>query len=171
MDYPFHVRDIHISDPFILADEATHKYYIYAAVFNRDRYPELFQKGRVYALVSEDLVHWSDPILVFEKKDFWADEDYWAPECHIWKGRYYLISSFRAAGRYRKCQCLVADSPLGPFKPVQQEALTPPDLQSQRFYSVLRMRLGVTALFLRKRAEAVLLPMDHFYIACRMIPY
>lgn len=130
MDYPFHVRDIHISDPFILADEATQRYYTYAAVFNRDRYPDLYQKGRFYALVSEDLVHWSDPIVVFERKDFWADEDYWAPECHIWKGRYYLISSFRAAGRYRKCQCLVADSPLGPFEPVRQEALTPSDWQS-----------------------------------------
>lgn len=126
MEYPFHVRDINISDPYILADEVTKKYYTYAAVFNPDRFPDLFVKGRFYCLVSEDLIHWSNPIKVFEKGDFWADEDYWAPECHVWKGKYYLISSFRAKGTYRKCQCLVSDSPLGPFKPIREDAVTPP---------------------------------------------
>lgn len=130
MDYPFHIRDIQISDPYILADENTHKYYTYAALFNRERFPELYVKGRFYALVSEDLIHWSNPIQVFENTDFWADEDYWAPECHYYRGNYYLISSFRAAGKYRKCQCLISDSPLGPFRPIKQEALTPPSWQS-----------------------------------------
>ena len=70
--YPYHIRDVHISDPFIF-----------------------------------------------------ADSDYWAPELHLWKGRYYLISSFRAPGRYRGCQCLVSDSPRGPFLPVGDGPVTP----------------------------------------------
>ena len=131
MDYPLHVHDVHISDPFILADEATGKYYLYAAFFNLERFPNQKRRGVFHALVSEDLVNWSEPIQVFDAQEtgFWADLDYWAPECHIWNGKYYIISSFRAEGTFRRCQCLVADSPLGPFKPVQQEAVTPPGWQ------------------------------------------
>lgn len=125
MEYPFHIRDINISDPFILADPVTKKYYTYAARFNPERFPYQIAKGAFYSLVSEDLVHWSEPQLVFQNDNFWADLDYWAPECHIWKGKYYLISSFRAQGTYRKCQCFVSDSPLGPFLPVTQKAVTP----------------------------------------------
>lgn len=131
MEYPFSVRDIIISDPFILADPVSKKYYTYAAVFNPERFPDLKFPGCFYALESEDLVHWSNPIKVFDSDEtvFWAKLDYWAPECHMWKGKYYLISSFRTEGSYRKCQCLVSDSPLGPFVQLRQEAVTPPDWQ------------------------------------------
>lgn len=131
MKYPFHIREINASDPFILADPVSKKYYTYSAYYNPTRFPDLMKKGRFYALESEDLINWSEPILVFDREDtdFWASEDYWAPECHIWKGKYYLISSFRAPGTYRKCQCLVADSPLGPFKPIQEQTVTPTDWQ------------------------------------------
>ena len=127
MEYPFHVHDVHISDPFILADEATGKYYLYAAFFNLDRFLNQKRRGAFHALVSEDLIHWSEPIQVFdaEATGFWADLDYWAPECHIWQGKYYIFSSFRAEGTYRGCQCLVADSPLGPFKPIEADPVTP----------------------------------------------
>jgi GH43 family beta-xylosidase len=131
MDYPFHVHDVNISDPFVLADPVTGKYYLYAAHFNLDRFPNQKRRGVFHALVSENLVNWSEPIQVFdaEATGFWADLDYWAPECHIWQGKYYIISSFRADGRFRRCQCLVADNPLGPFRQVQQEAVTPPGWQ------------------------------------------
>ena len=36
-----------------------------------------------------------------------------------------MVSSFRAEGTYRACQFLVADHPLGPFKPVAPEPVTP----------------------------------------------
>lgn len=125
MEYPLHIRDIIVSDPFVLADKASGKYYLYAARFNPDRFPGQPEKGVFHALVSEDLVHWSAPQRVFEQGDFWADLDYWAPECHLYKGKYYLISSFRAKGTLRRCQCLVSDSPLGPFRPVRAEPVTP----------------------------------------------
>ena len=71
MEFPLHIRDIRQSDPFILADEATHMYYTYAARFNPEQFP--WQKrGAFYALASRDLIHWSEPQLVFEKEDFWA---------------------------------------------------------------------------------------------------
>ena len=100
--YPYHIRDVHISDPFILADPVSKRYYTYVQFANPDRFPDIpHGRGYFYVLESEDLIHWSAPQVCFEKGDFWADQDYWAPECHIWKGKFYLISSFRAAGTYR----------------------------------------------------------------------
>lgn len=127
MDYPLHVRDVHISDPFVLADPVTKLYYLYAARFNPERFPDQKDRGCFHALVSPDLIHWSAPVRVFDADEcgFWADLDYWAPECHIWHGKYYLISSFRAKGTYRRCQCLAADSPLGPFLPIEPKPVTP----------------------------------------------
>lgn len=125
MEYPYHIRDVHISDPFILADPATKRYYTYVQFIDKERFPGLVcDEPCFYALESEDLINWSEPKVCFRRGDFWAGLDYWAPEVHIWNGRYYLISSFRAEGTYRKCQCLIGDSPRGPFKP-HGEPLTP----------------------------------------------
>ncbi len=124
--YPYHVRDVHISDPFILADEASGRYYTYVQFVDSRRFPNVpAGRGYFYVLESPDLIHWSEPRVCFEKGDFWADQDYWAPECHLWHGRYYLISSFRAEGTYRRCQCLTADSPTGPFRPIRNHPVTP----------------------------------------------
>lgn len=123
MEFPLHIRDIWISDPYVLADPKTGLYYIYSRAFSlKDFVPDA--PGCFYAICSRDLIHWSVPRVVFEQEDFWADKDYWAPECWIWQGKYYLVSSFRAEGTYRACQFLVADHPLGPFKPYG-EPLTP----------------------------------------------
>ena len=102
-------------------------YYTYVQFVDRERFPEAVEDDMCfYVLKSPDLINWSAPKVCFRRKDtdFWADKDYWAPELHFYEGRYYLISSFRAAGQYRRCQCLVADSPEGPFVP-HGEPLTP----------------------------------------------
>ena len=97
--YPYHIRDVHISDPFILADPVSKKYYTYVQFADRRRFPEIsLSEPCFFVLESEDLIHWSRPEVCFRRGDFWADLDYWAPEVHIWKGRYYLSSSFRAKG-------------------------------------------------------------------------
>ena len=125
-DYPYHIRDVHISDPFILPDAESGMYYTYVQFADTKRFPEVpAGPGHFFVLESPDLIHWSAPQVCFEKGNFRADRDYWAPECHIWRGKYYLISSFRAEGTYRRCQCLVSDSPKGPFRPVRPEPLTP----------------------------------------------
>ncbi len=124
--YPYSIRDVHISDPFILADKKTGLYYTYVQFVDRDRFPELAEEEACfYVLSSPDLIHWSVPEVCFRKGAFWADKDYWAPEIHKWRGRYYLISSFRAEGKMRGCQCLVSDSPKGPFTPVGDGPVTP----------------------------------------------
>ncbi len=125
-EYPYSIHDVHISDPFILADDKTGLYYTYVQFVDADRFPELICKEACfYVISSPDLINWSRPKICFQKNDFWADQDYWAPEVHIWKGRYYLISSFRAKGRFRGCQALVSDSPEGTFKPVGDKPITP----------------------------------------------
>ena len=124
--YPYHIRDVHISDPFILADPVSRRYYTYVQFVDTMRFPDVpVGPGYFYTLESPDLIHWTKPQVCFEKGSFWADRDYWAPECHMWRGKYYLISSFRAEGTYRGCQCLVSDSPKGPFQPIRNEPVTP----------------------------------------------
>ena len=128
MEYPVHVHDLTVGDPCILADPQTKKYYMYARMmrFGETSSERKGTGGTFYATCSEDLVHWSNPILVFEQNDFWAGLDYWAAEGHYYNGKYYIFSSFRAPGTMRRCQALVADNPLGPFKPIRQEPVTPP---------------------------------------------
>ena len=69
MEYPFDVKDVLISDPFILADPKTHRYYTYATMFNPDRYPGMRPAEGFYAICSEDLIHWSDPVKVFDRAE------------------------------------------------------------------------------------------------------
>ncbi len=125
-EYPLDVRDIQISDPFILADEDTGLYYMYSA-FVPGADPEIHRQNVTFAYVSSDLIHWSRAVRVFDGEEigFWGLHDFWAPECHKWRGSYYLVSSFRGKGTLRRCQFLKADSPLGPFRPVAEAPATP----------------------------------------------
>ena len=67
--YSVHVRDIMISDPCVLASPDTKKYYIYARMFDPSKFPEVKLGATFYAMESPDLIHWSRPILVFDKPD------------------------------------------------------------------------------------------------------
>jgi hypothetical protein len=131
MEYPVHVHELNVQDPYILADPDSKKYYLYANKFNCGKTPAARHGtgNTFYAMESADLITWSNPILIFEQNEFWASEDYSAPEVHYHKGKYYLIASFSAPGKMRRCQALVAENPLGPFSPVGPEALTPPAWQ------------------------------------------
>ena len=119
--YSIHVHDLHIRDVCILPVPQEGKYYLY------DSRPMPGQKGRaINVRESEDLVWWSEASHAFVPGgDFWGPLDLWAPECHYWRGKYYAVSSFRAAGGYRGCQFLVSDSPNGPFIPMVNKPATP----------------------------------------------
>ncbi len=124
--YPYHVRDLHISDPFILADPGTGHYHTYVQFADTCRFPDVpAGPGYFYTLESEDLIHWTAPRPCFQRGLLRDGMDMWAPECHLRDGRYYLISSFRAPGSYRRCRILVSDSPRGPFLPLGNGPLTP----------------------------------------------
>lgn len=116
---------IHIRDPFVLPVEAEHQYYLYGT-----RGPEAWTSaahGTDY-YTSRDLQHWDGPFPAFQPPaGFWADRNFWAPEVHAYRGRYYMFITFKAEGVRRGTQILVADSPRGPFLPISDGPATPRD--------------------------------------------
>ena len=39
--YPYHIRDVHISDPFILPDAARGRYYTFVQFVDSQRFPDV----------------------------------------------------------------------------------------------------------------------------------
>lgn len=114
--------EINIRDPFVLVHGGA--YYLYGT-----RGPTCWGPADGFDVyVSQDLAHWSEPVCCFHNDgSFWADRDYWAPEVHPWRGRFYLFASFKRADLCRGTAILVSDSPLGPFVPHSQGPVTPPE--------------------------------------------
>lgn len=131
------LSEIRIRDPFILADEESKTYYMYAQMQNRLNANKNNQGVEVYK--SKDLQKWSKPKSVFKIPDgFWADRAVWAPEVHKYENKYYLFVTFtsrdtlppvegRGEQYKRGTQILVADKPSGPFKPFYNCSHTPQD--------------------------------------------
>lgn len=119
-------EDIRIRDPFILADKDEGVYYMYGTT---ELGAGLEAGDRFEAYVSRDLDNFEGPFTVFHgaQINFWADRDYWAPEVHFYRGKYYLFGSFKAENHVRATQILVADNPLGMFNPLTDEPVTPPE--------------------------------------------
>lgn len=116
-------KDIRIRDPFILPYEG--KYYMYGTGTPG---AENIDIGRQFwCYISEDLENWSDPVCCFDAPiDFWGEKNFWAPEVHLYKGKFYLFGTFIAEGKNRATQALVADRPEGPYR-VCGKPLTPSD--------------------------------------------
>lgn len=75
---------------------------------------------------SKDLEEWSKSEKVFTPPmDFWADRDFWAPEVHQYKGKFYMFASFKAENRCRATQILVSDAPDEQFVPLTDRPITP----------------------------------------------
>ena len=115
-------EDIHIRDPFILAENGT--YYMFGTTG-----PMWNGKcTRLDAYTSTDLENFEGPFKVFEAPEgFWADQNFWAPEVHNYKGKYYMFASFYADGYHRASQILVSEKPLGPYLPLSDGPITPSD--------------------------------------------
>lgn len=113
------MEDIHLRDPFILAVEDC--YYLYGTRCGS-------QNAGFDGYTSTDLQWWTGPVPVFERPDhFWADRDFWAPEVHRYRDRYYMFATFKSEKHCRGTQILWADSPLGPFLPLTDGPVTPAD--------------------------------------------
>jgi len=114
--------DIHIRDPFVLADGG--KYYLYGSRGNE-------AWGKCTGLdvyVSSDLATWSEAFTVFTPpENFWSDMHFWAPEVHKYNNEYYMFVSFKSHDRCRGTQILKAASPMGPFTPHSDGPVTPKD--------------------------------------------
>lgn len=114
------LNEINIRDPFVLSENG--KYYMYgtrAADFGCNT-------GGFDVYVSTDLADWSEPVECFNSEAFGLNRAVnWAPEVHKYCGAYYMFATFTKENGLRGTYSLKADSPLGPFKPHSNGALTP----------------------------------------------
>lgn len=143
--HPVAAAEFRIRDPFILADPATHTYYLYetASPYALPAY----ERG-VDVRTSTDLVRWSPPARVMTVPPARHARSVWAPEVHFWNGKYWLFAtvteypservrhelmaedaSYRMSELHRPglrgVWVYASDSPQGPFRPVVDRAVTP----------------------------------------------
>ena len=114
-----HISDVNIRDPFILPYEG--KYYLYGTRSATTWGPA----DGFDCYVSSDLDMWEGPFEIFHKPEgFFADQNYWAPECIYYGGAFYLVTTFGADDRKKGIYVLKAEVPVGPFVPYSA-CLTP----------------------------------------------
>lgn len=133
--------DIPIRDPFIHPDPTTKTYYLYAQSGHRKN--SGYRGVEVYS--SKDLINWSGPRPVLSLPKSSNVVMVWAPEVHSYRGEHYLIvtlttrdppqakprpGSNRPQPLQRGVYIFRAKSPLGPFQPVSQGAVTPEEWMS-----------------------------------------
>lgn len=127
-----HLTDLHVRDPYIVADPQSQSYILYKSALVKD------DQGRsasgVVAYRSSDLEYWKGPYVVYTTpQDNWITGSIWAPEVHPYQGKYYLFATLNSdiewkAPRegfpkytFRGTQLFYADSPMGPFVPFEEK--------------------------------------------------
>ncbi len=119
------LSDIQMRDPFVLALPEQKRYFLYGTT-DVNCWVGPFVGFDVYE--STDLEEWAGPYPAFRPSaDFWADQNFWAPEVFQYQGRFYMFASFKAENQRRGTQILVANDPKGPFLPHSDGPVTPRD--------------------------------------------
>lgn len=115
------LEEVNIRDPYILVADG--RYYLYGT-----RSATTWTRGDGFdCYVSDDLKEWEGPKEIFHKpEDFFADKEYWAPECVYRGGYYYLLATFGSDDVKKGMYALRSEKPDGPFE-VYSERLTPED--------------------------------------------
>lgn len=117
--------DIHIRDPYILSLVDEGRYLLFGTT---DKNPWSGPGCGFDCYESRDLDHWEGPIPAFRPPaGFWANTQFWAPECHRRREHYFLFASFALNERQRGTQILIADRPEGPYRPHSDGPVTPRD--------------------------------------------
>ena len=114
-------EEINIRDPYVLVHNGM--YYLYGT-----RAETTWGKADGFDCYrSRDLKEWEGPFEIFHRPEgFWADQEYWAPECVRLADAFYLVTTFGAEDRKKGIYVLRAEEPEGPFVPYG-ERLTPED--------------------------------------------
>lgn len=121
-------QDIQIRDPFVFPEKKNQKYYMFGSTDTN-----IWGKGTGFDVyIGENLENWQGPYPVFRPdEDFYSDENFWAPEVHEYKERYYMFATFlRKDNQRRGTAILVSDDLLGPFKPHSNGPVTPENWNS-----------------------------------------
>jgi len=126
------IRDLHVRDPYIVAEKQSNTYYLYKSdkVLNDSG---VLVNG-VSAYKSKDLKTWEGPYGVFTiPEDNWINGVVWAPEVHQYRGKHYLFATLNSDIEWKKqrkdwpkytfrgTQIFHAESPLGPFLPFEEK--------------------------------------------------
>ena len=138
-------EEMRIRDPFIVPYEGV--YYLYAS--GQVEWGDGVDLHTVYVYESTDFENWSDPKPIFKiptDPEFWGFTDPWAPEVHIYNGKFYLFISILGKPGFgelqqiatpmseeenafrsgiRGTQIAVCDTPNGEFKPIANRPGTP----------------------------------------------
>lgn len=116
---------LQIRDPFVFTSFPEQCYYLFGTT---DLNPWNEKGERFEAYISNDLKCFEGPYTVFAPPPgFWGTHDFWAPEVHLYRGRYYMFATFTSTKRRRGTQILTSSSILGPYEPLVNRAVTPPE--------------------------------------------
>ena len=116
-------EDINIRDPYVLVHDG--RYYLYGT-----RSATCWGPADGFdCYISDDLEDFEGPIEIFHRPEgFFADSNYWAPECYEYEGAFYLLVTLGTLDDHRKkgTYMLRAEKPEGPYM-VYSDKLTPED--------------------------------------------
>ena len=130
--------EIRVRDPFVLADKSSGTYFLY--VQSKNRAGSDYSGVEVYT--SRDLENWTPPKPVLKLPKSMNILMVWAPEVHYYNDKYYLFVTLTFRDKvaspppveknwppmYRRGTWIYrADSPLGPFEPLKNGSITPPE--------------------------------------------
>lgn len=121
------LNEINIRDPYVLPYGG--KYYLYGTRVGIPCEGKAWGEQTGFDVyISEDLREWSEPKSVFERtENFWGTRDFWAPEVHVYNGKFYMFATFKTEDKCRGTHILAADYPDGKFVPVSDNPATPPE--------------------------------------------
>ena len=119
--------ELRVRDPFVLTDFDHGCYYLCGTL---DLLPDSIGTHTKFSVCKTyDLENFEEHKVIFDGSgdDFWATYDFWAPEIHKYKGKYYLFGSVKAKGKCRGTQIFVCDTPDGQYRPLSDYPVTPSD--------------------------------------------
>lgn len=101
------LSEIHMRDPFVFVDQKQHQYCLFGTTADGS-------KGRFEMYISDDLVNFKGPYVVFDLKDndnFWGKEDLWAPEVYYIESlkSYLMFATFHSQDHKRNTVALITD--------------------------------------------------------------
>lgn len=115
--------EVQIRDPYVVPVPEEGRYYLYGSTDKN-----IWGKGTGFDMYTgTDLEHWEGPFPVFRPEEgFFSEENFWAPEVHRFRERYYMLATFRRKNNgLLGTAVLSSDSLKGPFLPHSDGPVTP----------------------------------------------
>ncbi|MDF2959704.1 MAG: glycoside hydrolase [Paenibacillus sp.] len=121
-------KEVQIRDPFVFPVKSEGNYYLFGSTDTN-----IWGKGTGFDVyIGRDLKQWEGPYPVFRPgDDFYAENNFWAPEVYVYQGRYYMFATFRRKdNNLLGTAVLISESLTGPFLPHSEGPVTPKEWSS-----------------------------------------